>query len=188
MSAAFHRYAWGLLLVILDFRLQNFDVLPDVVGYGLVWSALLQLNQVKAGYRKAVPWAGLLTVLSIHELVPIAGMPEQGTGISISWFVYQSVTVILGLLLNQTFLRQMTQHALDLSAHSFATTVDRGRRFVVFSYAAMLIFLPFTINLSPNLLQGGTIVLAVISIIAMLLLFLLCRDAARALNRTTPDH
>jgi hypothetical protein len=36
MSTSFGYIFWGLILVILDFKINGFDLLPDVIGYVLV--------------------------------------------------------------------------------------------------------------------------------------------------------
>lgn len=57
----------GLLLVILDFRIDGFDLLPDLVGWPLVLIGLLPLFPRHGGFAVATVAAGGATLLAIPQ-------------------------------------------------------------------------------------------------------------------------
>ena len=44
---------WGLVLVLVDLRLNGFDVLPDVVGWGMVLTGLWAMASLVAEFARA---------------------------------------------------------------------------------------------------------------------------------------
>ncbi len=69
MSSRFGQFFWGLLLVVLDFRINNFDLLPDLVGYIVIMLGCAGLNGVSANFSKARVLAGILVVLEVIQLI-----------------------------------------------------------------------------------------------------------------------
>lgn len=51
----------------LDFRLQQFDMLPDFIGYGMIFYGLQQLAEQDDFFNKAKTPAGLLIFLSLPD-------------------------------------------------------------------------------------------------------------------------
>ncbi|MDI6880479.1 MAG: hypothetical protein QMC95_16735 [Desulfitobacteriaceae bacterium] len=51
----------------MDFRLQQFDMLPDFIGYGMIFYGLQQLAEQDDFFNKAKTPAGLLIFLSLPD-------------------------------------------------------------------------------------------------------------------------
>jgi hypothetical protein len=65
MSLHFGYIFWGLLLVFLDFSINGFDLLPDVVGYALVGYGAGGLTNKFVTFRTATSLSWLLAVGSV---------------------------------------------------------------------------------------------------------------------------
>jgi hypothetical protein len=81
--------AFGFLAVVLDFRFNGWDILPDAVGYGTVCAALASLAPT-AAVRAAVVLSILLTLAALPGLLPGNLEPD-------SWLLW--VVTALGFVL-----------------------------------------------------------------------------------------
>jgi hypothetical protein len=84
---------WGLLLVILDFRLNQFDVLPDFVGYILVALGCGGLVTASSKFTIARNSCWALLVLSLVELIvtgdlrAILAIIQLAVNCTMMWFL-----------------------------------------------------------------------------------------------------
>lgn len=47
-------FFWGYFLIILDFTVRGFDILPDVLGYGLLLAGFLYFSKLSADFKLAI--------------------------------------------------------------------------------------------------------------------------------------
>ncbi len=179
MKTALHRFAWGIVLVLLDFRFGVFDILPDVAGYAFMWSSITRLGTVRESYLGARPYAAILTFLAVPELFAAGGdglfAPSEKD--SIVPLAFTGVYMLATLPLMHRFFTALARHASDSGALEFAASVRFRRSLFLVVSAASLLFLPFTINIEPSGAAAGSFVAGVAGIVAMLLLFGACRSA-----------
>lgn len=63
---------WGLVLIVVDIKLNDFDLLfPDFLGYILIYGALVTLAQVSPRFGIAKPYAAAMVIVSIVEMMHI---------------------------------------------------------------------------------------------------------------------
>lgn len=189
MKTAFHRFGWGILWVLLDFRFGVFDVLPDVVGYAFMWNAITRLGTMRKPYSAARPYAIVLTFLAVPELVAAGGggpVTPSG-GASIAPLAFAGVQTLLTMLLMQRFFTALARHASDSGAAEFAASTFFRRNLFLFVSAVSLLLLPFAINFDPSRAAAGTIAAGLAGIVAMLLLFGSCRRAPSHVSDADPD-
>ncbi|MDP5275580.1 hypothetical protein [Chengkuizengella axinellae] len=67
---AFNRIFWGILFWF-DFRINDFDILPDIVGYILIFSGLSLLLQQNSHFISAQKLSIPLIVLSIFDVITL---------------------------------------------------------------------------------------------------------------------
>ena len=60
---------WGLLLVILDFSINNFDILPDFVGYILTAIGAGRLIAASRKFKTTQICCWILAVMSLADLI-----------------------------------------------------------------------------------------------------------------------
>lgn len=65
---AFSKVFWGLLLVFLDFRFNGFDILPDIVGFVIVFFGLAALSAHNHHFQTAKTVCIPLIILSLFEI------------------------------------------------------------------------------------------------------------------------
>ena len=61
----------GVLVAQLDFSINRFNLLPDVVGYGLIWLSLTRLQRYHPLLGSCIPLSLALGAVSLHEFVPL---------------------------------------------------------------------------------------------------------------------
>lgn len=82
MTRAYGRMGWGLLFVIVDFKLDSVDMLPDMLGYLLIASGLWRLQKLNGYFKAGHLSAWLLMAWSVLQLfwfteAGIDGLPVQ---------------------------------------------------------------------------------------------------------------
>jgi hypothetical protein len=75
---AFDKFYWGFLFIMIDFRFQGVDILPDIIGYWMLAGGLGMLASRSIFFEKARSLNMFMIVLSIFQ---IYDRPAQGGGI-----------------------------------------------------------------------------------------------------------
>lgn len=89
---------WGFIFIMLSFRIQGFDILPDVVGYLLFAFAFKDLISSSDFFSKASKYNIALIVLSIFSIYE---RPTQAEGIHLGSLGILGVIIgIAALILN----------------------------------------------------------------------------------------
>lgn len=60
---------WGLLF-FFDFRINNFDILPDVIGFILIFAGLNKLKELNENFKKAYNITIPLMIISLIYFIP----------------------------------------------------------------------------------------------------------------------
>jgi len=69
---------WGLLFVVLDIRIGSIDlILPDFIGYILIFKGLTSLASEHRGFRKARVFAAIMFFVSIPSLIEMGSDPKD---------------------------------------------------------------------------------------------------------------
>lgn len=98
VKAGFDKLFWGFLFIMIDFRVQGFDILPDIIGYILFAVGFSTL----AGHSPYFKKAGTLNLVMI--VVSIFSIYEQpntdgGVHFNLLGLLIGIVSLILGLIL-----------------------------------------------------------------------------------------
>lgn len=71
MSRTFMQILWGVLFVIIDVKLDWFDVALDIIGYFIIVGALGRLAPAAAAFGTARPFAIIAGIVSLPAMIPI---------------------------------------------------------------------------------------------------------------------
>lgn len=71
----FSKIYWGFLF-FFDFRIQGFDILPDIIGYWLIYLGLKELVSMSSHFAEAKKYSVVLGILSVFDLYQVQ-MPIQ---------------------------------------------------------------------------------------------------------------
>ncbi|WP_155985936.1 hypothetical protein [Paenibacillus gorillae] len=185
MSRAFYRMSWGLLLTIVDIRLGFFDISPDFIGYCMIWSGIQSLENYYSDYRKAKPFAIILAIASLSELLPFWSsngiqLTTNEVVFSLPSLFYSGAVMLALLLMLDSFLSKLHKHALQEGNVGLAYSVRGRRRFFTFVSAAALIVFPFGMNATNDVLLA-MIPLTLVGMLALIIVFFTLRKAGKTL-------
>lgn len=113
---SFKKFYWAFILIIIDFRLQGFDILPDFLGYLFIIQGLSSLAEVNGFFQRAKKLALpmlLLSILSFYEA------PGSNLVFGLATVVFVAIGIIDLLLVYSLFMgiRQLAEERrLDMLA------------------------------------------------------------------------
>ena len=81
ITEAYRRLFWGFFLILMDFRISGFDILPDVVGFLFFAGGLKMLADQSDFFANATSLNTGMIFLSIFSLYE---RPSQGEGIHLA--------------------------------------------------------------------------------------------------------
>ncbi|OIJ14728.1 hypothetical protein BKP35_05805 [Anaerobacillus arseniciselenatis] len=99
MSKGYRLIFWGLLFILIDIRIEIFDILPDFLGYTMIASGLGYLSASETLFEKARPFAFLLVFISLPDFIGYWEFSYTDGTITVFPLVYHLVVVILHLFL-----------------------------------------------------------------------------------------
>ncbi|KPV45278.1 hypothetical protein [Alicyclobacillus ferrooxydans] len=181
----FRALKWGFLFTILSFRIQGVDVLPDCVGYYLFAVGLSRLRSYSPSFERAIPWAYILSVLSLFEIyhrpaANAAGLHVQNSLTVLAsgglWSFLSVVYSAIVWILNLVVIYRICMGTVDLATSTAHTEVAklaerRWSNYLVFKIVTVLVpLVGFIVPLPPIiiLLVVGGLIYAVIMVALMM--------------------
>ncbi|WP_163192259.1 hypothetical protein [Clostridium thermarum] len=100
IEKGFNKFYWGFLFIMIDFRLQGIDVLPDLIGYVFLAEGFHILSDFSQHFSKAGALNIVMLALSIFSIYE---KPAQDGGINYGIFgplgiLIGIVAVIIGIM------------------------------------------------------------------------------------------
>jgi len=162
---AFNKLYWGFLFIMVDFKLQGFDIFPDMIGY-LFFAAGFSMLVLNSEYFKKAGRFNigmiLLSIFSIYE------PPAQGGGIQLGPLGLFGILIgILSMVLSLLVVYNLFMGIKEMSTVSgradiYEESDTKWRQFLALQLAVLLSFVLIFI---PPLAIIFIIVLLIISII-----------------------
>ncbi|WP_199613858.1 hypothetical protein [Paenibacillus alkalitolerans] len=181
MARHYNKLAWGLLLTILDFRIQSIDLLADFIGYFMAAAALSALEEEKHNDFRT---AKCIAIFLIFVSAPSVYIPARpGVVISVEPGFMMLLSVLEGLL--KLFLvfficRGIGTLAKFAGNGSLRESAKLRWRFYLAVCGLMLFAIPFSMNFESEW-YALYILLIVLSVIVELTIFALVRKAGKEL-------
>lgn len=146
---AFKYFCWGFAFVMLDFRLNGLDILPDIVGYAFFIAGLNLLIERNDWFQKSRTFNIVMLILSVFTIYERQAENTGGLNINIDLLglLVGILSLIFSLLAMYNLFMGIKQMAdehnySDLSAES----ERRWKQFIVIQLAGygafLLIFIP----------------------------------------------
>lgn len=174
MFSRFGLIFWGLLLVLLDFKINGFDILPDLIGYILVAIGCAGLSEVSRRFSTAshLSWTMLALTLIAYAL-------RDGGGIGFGFLHVAVDCAMMWFLLGGVMELAASRQRMDLSERA---SNRRVAYVVVMSLASLTGFVA----------QGSSAASAILSVGLMVcifaLLFLILHLIHRVKHELAGDH
>ncbi|MBF7097020.1 hypothetical protein [Alkalibacter mobilis] len=91
----FKKLFWGFLFILMDFRIQGIDILPDVIGYLFFAGAIKSLAQNSELFNSAVK---LNTAMIFISIVYVYEKPNTQSGVHISQGPFGTLGTVIGIV------------------------------------------------------------------------------------------
>lgn len=165
IKEGFDRFFWGFLFIMIDFRIQGFDVLPDIIGFILFALGFKALAEQNSYFAKAKTINLVMVVLSLFQIYE---RPAEESGIHI-----QPLGLVLGLV-TLAFTLAVGYHLFmgirDMASKQKRTDLEQEATqnwnyFVAIHMASLLVLILLFI---PTLFIAVTIAIFIAAILLML--------------------
>lgn len=193
MSKGCYQAAWGLLIILLDFRIQGFDILPDVIGFVLLIAGLHRLKTDNEYFRIGYVGAWVLAGAACMQFLMMLGQPAaqglaQPAGMDPMNVGLQIVSIICQLVLVYGICKGIEARALRLKQTALQQSARVRLAFYITVNLIWLIVLPFAYNISQDTAIPLMFVFTLGMIICTLSVMLLCRSAGRLWREHTGNY
>jgi len=184
MKKAFSRIAWGLALELADFRINGFDVFPDIVGYGLLLAGLGPLSSRGRGFRIAWMAAGVqfagaaIQLLGIRIGFSLTGgeQPEVGQVALTALSTAAELALLWGIFEGIRALATVKGNA------GIAGSAIAGRGVALVAGSSLLFLYPFLLNFEFHPLAAMLLLMTLGALLSSVWALLLARRAGRELS------
>lgn len=173
--SGFSKLFWGFLIILLDFRIQGFDILPDIIGYLMICSGLTQLFYLSEHFKHAKKYSIPLTVLSLFDIIQFQ-KPISFDSITILFFVLGTVTAVVDLMMVYHICIGIAKAAVGINQPDLAEIAMNRWKYYLAAKIAFLVLTPFMIVFK----VAGLIIaipLIIITLIIMVLIIILMKRA-----------
>ncbi|MBS4220577.1 hypothetical protein KHA96_19955 [Bacillus sp. FJAT-49711] len=179
IANAFTKIFWGLMLEFLDFKIIQFDILPDFIGYFIIISGLGNLIAFSHHYKKVRMLAIILAILSIPEYFIGEINILEGFVSPTSTFLILMASSILSLI-HLAFIYFLLQGCIELANHhqnqTLAKTTKNFQTNYIIIIMGVVILTPFALNIPESQAITLITVSAVASfVVYIMILFLMWR-------------
>lgn len=173
---------WGFLFMF-DFRIQGLDILPNIIGYLLMYSGLGNLSSYSSKFDSAKKYSVPLAVLSLFSIYQVQKPVGQLTfdPLSIGLSIVGIITTVLDLFLVYNLCLGIVDLAKNQSNDELQGLAQR--RWKYYLYCKVLFTVWFALGLiTPFLLAIGFIPMFILSIAILVLMMTLMKKAQNTLQ------
>ena len=140
IRSGFGKLYWGFLFIMIDFRIQGIDILPDVIGYILFAIGFNMLAENSEFYKKAAKFNIIMIIVAVFSIYE---QPAQGGGIHINQtgILIGIISLIFSLIVVYYLfmgIKEMAQHQVKLDFYDEAGL--RWTQFLLLQLAVLLFF------------------------------------------------
>ncbi|MFC0189547.1 hypothetical protein ACFFJY_14680 [Fictibacillus aquaticus] len=173
MSAGFHKIFWGFLLVFLKIHIVNVDILPDPLGYFLIFQGIKILLMDGSGDGKRAKWiaAGLI-FLSIPSVFMWNNAGEQPAMLV---QLYGTALSLLKLVLVFHVFRMVLEIAIRHGQSELKKRVASTFNTYMAVLLPVTIAESFLMNMSGDWLTAVSIVLIIAAVVMEIVFLVLLR-------------
>ena len=180
----YRKLFWGIMVITFNINLGFLNVLPDFIGYWMIYSALSLLEAQHEIYKKGKPIALLLIVLTLKDIVRVdnSDFLVEAFGINPIWaMLLGSLVTLLSLYL----IYIMCEGVYQLSAERGCEVLRNNTGFRFKAYALLtgiyLLYMPFSLNMAQSTSVLFVILTSISIIIALLFISGLFKQAEKVL-------
>lgn len=179
-ESGFNKFYWGFLFIMIDFRIQGFDILPDIIGYILFAAGFSILAANSESFRKAGNFNILMIILSVFSIYE---KPVQGGGIQFGplgplGIIIGIASLIIGLLVVYHLFMGIKDMAEEQSQMDISEEADkRWNQYLLLQLAAILAFILIFIPPLAILYIVAMLIVAIVITVAIMQFMKRCGES-----------
>lgn len=187
-TSGYNKLFWGMMFIIFNINLGPINILPDFIGYLLIYSGLSSLASQHPIYEKGKVPAIILTVLTLKDIVNFQTVNLLNNYSQVNFFsmALGLVTAIINLYLIYIICIGIY---LLADERGFEELKESARlRFKVYLVITIIMqfYMSFLVNLS-NSMKAFIFIFIIINIITVLIVAALFRKAGTRLGEQNPE-
>lgn len=166
---------------MLDFRLESFDILPDFIGYWIIYTGLKTLASYNDNFDKAKMYAVTLSLLSITNFFPWQ-IPIERLQFSlpiIEIILLGTLLTVLDLVMIYHVCKGISQMALENDLIELSNKANNRWQLYLYITIGLLIVIPI-VMLIPEIAVALGIPLVIMAVIILVMLASLIKSADNA--------
>ncbi|SHF70569.1 hypothetical protein [Ornithinibacillus halophilus] len=169
MRNEFLKIFWGFLFVLIEIHIAVIDLLPDPIGYYLIYSGISSLTQEHQIGKKATNWASALCVISIPSVFVQQAVDTMR--VLSEWSIYFLILGLLKLILVFYVFQVLLELAKRHEARDLASYTKKLFKAYVVIMLVIQIIQPFIINIPPEIMHSLLFIIPV-TILIMEVIFI----------------
>ncbi len=168
IESGLNKLSWGFLFIMLSFRVQGFDIFPDIVGFILFALAFNELKEKSEFFKKASKFNFFMIIMSIfliYQPTNVNGMINYGyTGMfSIPIAI---ISIVLTLLIIYNLFKGMKEMLKQYEKYDLANEAEeRWSKYKALTIAYIFILIVVFIPLINLIYLLGLIILNIIFLV-----------------------
>lgn len=179
-ASSYNKLFWAMLLITFDINLGPINILPNFIGYILIYSALNELQHQHKIYEKGKIPSIILTILTIKNVIHDDSnnlLSGQFTPVNYSLMALDSVVSIINIYLIYIICKGIYLLCLERELRELENSaISRWIVFLTISIA-IIFYMPFSLNMTIQF-KSILILIVFIYIIVELSIAFLFRKAA----------
>lgn len=182
IESGFNKFYWGFIFIMIGFRIQGFDILPDIVGFLFFASGFSTLSSSSAYFRLAAKYNIPMIILSVFSIYnPPA--PNPGGGIQLGTLgIFSIPLTIASLIFNLLVVYNLFMGIKDMAkiGEQSDLVVESDEKWNEYKILQIAVLFVFILVFIPPLAFAYIFVLLIISVnftIRVLGFLKRCRDS-----------
>lgn len=174
----FRKIFWGFIFVFLEIHLIAIDILPDPLGYYLIFKGLKQVNN----HFEVESRGKLLALGLVYFSLPTVFLQNTSIEQVSCWFFYMSIIGILNLVLAFNIFKIMVLIATNRKESNLLRRTEITFKVYMISMFLITFFEPFSINMNISEETGYFVFSAVIGLIMNIIFLVLLSKFSKLAN------
>lgn len=178
----FNKFYWGFLFIMLSFKIQGFDILPDIIGYLFFASGFRQLLLNSTYFSIAAKYNIPMIVLSLFSIYQ---SPVQGGGIQLGALGIFSIPIaIASFVLNLIVIYNLFMGIKDMAEKRelYDLVKESDEKWNQYKLLQIAVICSFILIFIPFLAIVYVIVIFIISIIITISILIFIKRCSESLS------
>ena len=130
---------FGWLLVFLHFRINGFDLLPDFIGYGLIFAGCRQLSSLSHYFNKTKVIAAFMCLFHFSELLQLKTITIENEFFMIFIVMFDIALMLVPLLMMYLITKGISTIEEDRQCYLGSDTLMRILKIELFFYVLLFV-------------------------------------------------